>query len=66
MPHIAITMKPGRSQEIKQDLAVKMKQALIDALKVDPSVVTVSIEDIPGEQWEDHVAAIPAAIKFDV
>jgi len=51
MPHISILMYPGRSDAIKKDLAKKLQQTVVDTLGVDPRVTTVSIEDVPKEQW---------------
>ena len=64
MPHMAITMYPGRSREIKEELAGRMKQAMAEALQVDPKVVSVSIEDIPQEQWQEHLERIPDELMF--
>ena len=54
MPHIDITMKPGRNDEIKKTLAFKVQDLVATELKVDKSVVTVSIEDI-SEDWAKHL-----------
>ena len=64
MPHIAITMYPGRSREIKAEVAEKMKEAIIAALKVDASTVSVSIRDLTPQEMEDYRGSIPAEQKF--
>lgn len=58
MPHIAITMLPGRSQDIKKDLALKIRELLSQELNVDKSIVSVSIEDVPLEHWEKSMKRI--------
>lgn len=51
MPHIAVTMLPGRSRAIKQDLAEKLRDTLIDVLGVDSKYISVSIEDVEMKDW---------------
>ena len=60
MPHVHITMYPGRSDEIKKDLAIKVQKLLADELHIDHKVISVSIEDIPKEQWAETYAKIPS------
>lgn len=55
MPHVDITMYPGRSHEIKSRLAERVQQAIADELKIDKGVISVSIEDVSREQWTAHL-----------
>ena len=55
MPHIAVSMYPGRDDEIKKKLALKLQETVAEELKVDPKVITVSVEDVPKEQWQEHI-----------
>ncbi len=64
MPHIDITMYPGRDDKTKKELAIKLQQFMVDELKVDKSAVTVSIEDIPKEEWERHMESMTDKIRF--
>ena len=57
MPHIAISMYPGRSREEKAAL-------VSEELKKDPKVVTVSVHDVPAEKWQEHLDAIPGEERF--
>ena len=59
MPHIAISMYPGRSREEKAALAEKVRTLVSEELKKDPKVVTVSVHDVPAEKWQEHLDAIP-------
>ena len=52
MPHIAISMYPGRSREEKAALAEKVRTLVSEELKKDPKVVTVSVHDVPAEKWQ--------------
>lgn len=55
MPHIAITMYPGRSPEQKQNIANKVQELFVEELGIDKKVISVSVEDIPKEKWEDNM-----------
>lgn len=58
MPHIAITMLPGRNRETKQALAEKLRDTMIEVLGVDPKFISVSIEDIEMKDWEKSMERI--------
>ena len=64
MPHIAVSMYPGRDDEIKKKLALKLQETVAEELKVDPKVITVSVEDVPKEQWQEYIGAIPKENRF--
>ena len=54
MPHIAVTMLPGRDRETKQKLAENLCNTLIETLGV------VSVEDVEMKEWENSMRRIPA------
>lgn len=64
MPHIAISMYPGRDQEVKKKLALSVQEFVSKELNLDKSVVSVSVEDVPKEQWADHMKEIPEETIF--
>lgn len=51
MPHIEISMHPGRSQEVKENLAKKIHQTTVETLSCAPDVVSVSIKEYPPEEF---------------
>lgn len=59
MPHIAITMYPGRNEEIKQNLANNVAECVEKSLNVDPKFVSVTIEEIAPEKWQDNLDSFP-------
>lgn len=59
MPHIAVTMLPGRDWETKRILAENLCNTLIETLGVDPQFVSVSVEDIEMKEWESSMQRIP-------
>lgn len=64
MPHIAITMIPGRDEETKQALARKTQAFLVEELGIDPKFVSVFIQDIPKEEWAESMKQFPDEIMF--
>ncbi len=57
MPHIAIMMYPGRSEEVKEALAKEMQEAIMKAMNAPANVFSVSIEEVAPENWNETVAA---------
>lgn len=55
MPHVDITMIPGRDDNAKKEIALKVQAFLAEELAIDEKYVSVSIEDIPKEKWESHM-----------
>lgn len=55
MPHVDITMIPGRDDSAKKEIAVKVQQFLAKELNIDEKFVSVSIEDVPKEEWNAHM-----------
>lgn len=59
MPHITVTMLPGRSPEQKKSLARQLRETLAAALNVDAMIVSVSVEDLPMEGWSEFLRSLP-------
>lgn len=59
MPHIAVTMLPGRDRETKRVLAEKLCHTLIETFGVDARFVSVSVEDVEMKEWENSMKRIP-------
>ncbi|MCR0265638.1 4-oxalocrotonate tautomerase family protein [[Clostridium] innocuum] len=55
MPHIDITMIPGRDDTVKKELAVKVQQFFSKELNINKKFVSVSIEDVAKEEWTAHM-----------
>ena len=64
MPHVAITMIPGRDEEAKRILAQKTQEFLVRELGIDPKFVSVSIQDVPMEGWAKSMEQFPDDILF--
>lgn len=64
MPHVAITMIPGRDETTKRELAQKTQAFLQKELGIDPKFISVSIQDIPPEDWDKSMEQFPEDILF--
>ena len=59
MPHIALNMYPGRTEERKRELAEKLRDFLAEEMNMDKKHFTVSVKDIPAERWKEELAKVP-------
>ena len=64
MPHAAITMIPGRDEEAKRVLAKRTQEFLAGELGIDHKFVSVSIQDIPMEDWRKSMEQFPDEIMY--
>lgn len=55
MPHITVKMHPGRTEQQKTQLAARIVKDVIDVIKCDEKVVSVTIEDVKPEDWAQKV-----------
>ena len=55
MPHITIQMYPGRSGELKKELAEALLDAAAKTLQREKSHFSVSVEDVPQDEWKEKV-----------
>ena len=55
MPHIEIKMYPGRSEEVKKDIAEKTRDFLAKEMNMETKFFSVSVKEIEKEQWQEEV-----------
>lgn len=55
MPHVEIKCYPGRTEAQKQALADKVAEDVAEILGSSLSSVSVSIQDVPQENWKTEV-----------
>jgi 4-oxalocrotonate tautomerase len=55
MPHIAVSMYPGRDNETKRDIAKKLQQFYVETFGTDEEAVSVSIVEIPGDDFQQTI-----------
>ncbi|MBC5648362.1 tautomerase family protein [Christensenella tenuis] len=64
MPHITVAMFPGRDAAAKTNLALAVRETVSKELGIGPEYVSVSVEDIEPERWEEAMRRIPAGTVF--
>ena len=47
MPHVTVKLWPGRTEEQKHSLAVKIADALKETIDVSDNSISIAIEEIP-------------------
>jgi len=55
MPHISIKMYPGRTEEVKKDLAEKTKDFICQEMNMEEKYISVSVEEIEKDKWNEEV-----------
>ncbi len=55
MPHITVQMYPGRSDALKKELAEALLDAASKALQREKEHFSVSVEDVPQDEWKAKV-----------
>jgi 4-oxalocrotonate tautomerase len=55
MPHVIVKMYTGRSEDMKIDMVNKITKAITDSLNVSESTVSVALEEIEPEKWNEAV-----------
>ena len=51
MPIVSVEMWPGRSYEVKRNLAEAITDAVVENVGCEKQVVTVLFKEIPKENW---------------
>ncbi|WP_122641926.1 tautomerase family protein [Luxibacter massiliensis] len=64
MPHVDITMIPGRDEGAKLIIAQKVQKFLAEELKIEEKYVSVSVEDVPKEKWSEHMDKMQDKVMF--
>lgn len=57
--HIAITSLPGYSLEEKKQLVRELKNTVAALMGVAPVTVSVSVKDLPLEDWNEFLRELP-------
>ena len=57
--HIAITTLPGYSLQEKKLLARRLKEEVASLMGVTSCTVSVSIKDLPKEEWDKFLYELP-------
>jgi 4-oxalocrotonate tautomerase len=65
MPHIAVKLAPGRSEEQKQELTRRIVQDVVDVLHVSEDVVSLTVEEVDPKDWTEQVYKPEIQAKWD-
>lgn len=55
MPHVIVKLTTGRSEQLKQEIAAAVTQAVASSAKLSDDLVSVSIEEFEERDWADKV-----------
>ncbi|GAE90379.1 tautomerase family protein [Acetivibrio straminisolvens] len=55
MPHVIVKLWPGRTEEQKKELANRIARDVIETLNAPETSVSVSIQEVSKEKWNDEV-----------
>lgn len=55
MPHVNIKLYPGRSEEVKKELANKIAKVVSEVAGTSLGSISVAIEEIEKENWMKDV-----------
>lgn len=55
MPHIAVKLYPGRTEEQKKKLTEEIVNSVTSICKCDDKAVSVSFEEIAPDDWKEKV-----------
>ena len=55
MPHVIVKMYSGRTEEMKIDMVNKITKAITESLNLSDSTVSVAVEEIEPEKWNEAV-----------
>jgi 4-oxalocrotonate tautomerase len=58
MPHVIVKLYPGRPEELKQALATKINQAVLDTLNIPEEIISVAIEEVAKDVWDEQVQKV--------
>lgn len=64
MPHITIQMIPGRTDAQKQEMALGVQQFLTETYGIGREFISVSIQDVSMERWQEEMAKVPEGTLF--
>lgn len=65
MPHIILKMQPGRSEEVKKELTEKITKVLEDVANASNGSISIDIQEIKKESWNEEVYNPEIKAKMD-
>jgi 4-oxalocrotonate tautomerase len=65
MPHVIVKLYPGRAEDTKKTLAEEFTRTIVRVLNSKASTISVGIEDVAPEDWDDQVYQPDVVSKMD-
>jgi 4-oxalocrotonate tautomerase len=65
MPHVTVTLWPGKSEQQKTRLADKIAKDVMDVLNYGEESVSVGFEEISSKDWKEKVYKPDITDKWD-
>ena len=62
MPIIRVELLVGRTNEVKETLANKLTEAVVETLQVSPQNVRVLLHEVEGEHW--FIGGKPSSTQY--
>ena len=55
MPHIQVSLYPGRDDELKNKMANELRNTIVEKIGIPEEAISVSIEDIKPDDFENTI-----------
>lgn len=55
MPHVRIQMYPGRTEQMKKELAQAITDDMVRILGANADSISIAIEEVDKERWDSEV-----------
>jgi 4-oxalocrotonate tautomerase len=65
MPHVVVKLGPGKSEQQKSRLAEEITKAVMSILNYGEESVSVAIEEVKPQDWEEKVYRPEVVGKWD-
>lgn len=65
MPHVVVKLWPGRSEEVKQQIADRISKDISEIINKSEDSVSIAIEEINKDEWADKVYNVEIKPNLD-
>lgn len=65
MPHVVVKLWPGRSEEVKQQIADRISKDISEIINKSEDSVSVAIEEINRDDWAEKVYNVEIKPNLD-
>ncbi|MBX9877530.1 MAG: tautomerase family protein [Candidatus Obscuribacterales bacterium] len=65
MPHVVVKLWPGRSEEVKKQIAERISKDISEIINKSEDSVSVAIEEINKDDWAEKVYNVEIKPNMD-